>query len=253
MTTAVYEPDRGPVGKVRRRLTRAYARRPATRSPARGMVTFSFDDAPASSAHEGAAVLEARSVRGAWFISAGLCGAHDHLGRYTTKEEVADLHRRGHEVGCHTFSHLDCARVSTAALLEDVAQNQAFLHGLGAAAETFAYPFGEVTFAAKRALAGRFLLLRAIQPGLLRLGSDLAQAPSVGLQGPGGEANALRWVARASAARAWLILFTHDVRDEPSAWGCTPAVLSRVLEAALAAGLDVVTVAEGARRMGAGE
>ena len=251
--TVPYEPDRGPVGKLRRRLTRAYARRPAARpAPARGMITFSFDDAPASSAHEGAAVLEARGARGAWFISAGLCGGQDHLGRYVTHEEVAGLHRRGHEVACHTFSHLDCARTSVEVLMRDVERNQAVLRGLGCEAETFAYPFGEVTFGAKKALGACFLLLRGIQPGLLRRGGDLAQAPSVGLQGPDGEAEALRWVSRAASERAWLTLFTHDVRPEPSAWGCTPAALSRVLDAALDAGLEVVTAAEGARRMGAG-
>ena len=251
--TAPYQPDRGPIGKIRRRLTRAYARRPAAHAPPPGgMITFTFDDAPASSAHDGAAVLEAKRVKGTWFISAGLCGAQDHLGRYATREEVADLHRRGHEVAGHTFSHLDCARVSTGAFLEDVELNQVFFREIGCDAETFAYPFGEVTFAAKKALAKQFTLLRTVQPGLLGRGADLAQAPSVGLQGPHGEAEALRWVARAAAEGAWVTLFTHDVRTAPSAWGCTPAALARVLDAALAAGLEVVTAAEGARRMGAG-
>ena len=249
--TDVYRPDLGPVGKLRRRLTRFYARRPAPAEPGAGLVTFTFDDAPASSVQEGAAILEAAGRKGSWYISAGLCGGHGHMGRFATKAEVVDLHVRGHEVACHTFSHLDCARMTTSAFVEDVDRNRAALKALGCATETFAYPFGEVSFGPKRELSRRFTLSRTAQAGLIRRGSDLAQAAGVGLLGPDGEAASLAWIARAAAERAWVILFTHDVRPEPSPWGCTPAALSRVLDAALAAGLEVVTAAEGARRMGA--
>ena len=248
---APYQPDMGPLGKVRRRVTRLRARRPARATPARGMVTFSFDDAPASSLHAGAPVLEARGLRGTWYISMGLCGVTAHLGRYTTPDEVGELHARGHEVACHTFSHLDCARQTRRSFVEDVDRNRAALRALGCETETFAYPFGEVAFAAKQEAGRRFALARSAQSGLMHAGSDLAQAPSVGLQGPHGEETALRWLSRAAEQGAWLILFTHDVQAEPTEWGCTPQALARVADAAAGLGLDVVTAAQGARRMGA--
>lgn len=248
--SAPYRPDMGPLGKLRRRLTRLHARRPAPAAPACGMVTFSFDDAPASSLHHGAPVLEARGLKGTWYVSAGLWGATAHLGRYTTREETAEIAARGHEVACHTFSHLDCTRVTPAAFAEDVDQNRAALADLGCETRTFAYPFGEVGFGAKREMAGRFPLARTVAAGLVRRGSDMAQAPSVGLQGSGGEAAAARWIARAKVEKAWLILFTHDVSETPTAWGCTPDALARAADAAVAAGLEVVTAAEGARCMG---
>ena len=249
--SAPYQPDMGPVGKLRRRVTRLRARRPARRAPAHGMITFSFDDAPASSAHTGAPVLEMRGLKGTWYVAMGLCGATAHLGRYTTAEEVSDLHARGHEIACHTFSHGDCSRQTPREFAADLDLNGAALRLLGCEARTFAYPFGEVAGGPKREAGRRFALARGVQHGLLRRGSDLAQAPAVGLQGPHGEAEALRWTARAAAEGAWLILFTHDVQAEPTEWGCTPQALARVADAALAAGLDVVTAAEGARRLGA--
>ena len=249
---APYQPDMGPLGKLRRRLTRMQARRPARRAPPRGMVTFSFDDAPASSLQAGAPVLEARGLKGTWYISMGLCGLTAHLGRFTTPDEVVELHRRGHEIACHTFSHGDCARQSAADFAADVDRNRAALEALGCETRTFAYPYGEVAVGAKRETGRRFTLARTAQAGLLHKGGDLAQAPGIGLQGPDGEATALRWLARAAAESAWLVLFTHDVQAEPTAWGCTPAALGRVADSAAAMGLDVVTAAEGARRMGAG-
>jgi hypothetical protein len=54
----------------------------------------------------------------------------------------------------------------------------------------------------------------------------------------------------ADARKAWLILYTHDVSDTPSQWGCSTAALERLVDGAVNAGFDVVTVAEGARRIG---
>jgi hypothetical protein len=49
-----YEPDRSLKGKVRRRLIRLAHRRPARVKLERPMVSFSFDDAPATACEAGA-------------------------------------------------------------------------------------------------------------------------------------------------------------------------------------------------------
>ena len=54
-------------------------------------------------------------------------------------------------------------------------------------------------------------------------------------------------VQTAAEQKAWLILYTHDVAEAPSQWGCTPGVLARLADEALGRGFKVVTVAEGAR------
>jgi peptidoglycan/xylan/chitin deacetylase (PgdA/CDA1 family) len=114
---------------------------------------------------------------------------------------------------------------------------------------TFAYPFGEVAPATKRALAGRFGLMRALHHGVVRAGADLNQAPSICVEGAGGEAQASRWLERTAGRRGWLILCTHDVARDPSPHGCTPQALAQLVERALSAGFEPVTVAEGAARV----
>jgi peptidoglycan/xylan/chitin deacetylase (PgdA/CDA1 family) len=173
------------------------------------------------------------------------------MGRFATGADARRLHEAGHEIACHTFSHLDCGQSSEAVTLADVDQNAESLAQWGTPDPvSFASPYGDVGAPAKTALAGRFKTLRALHHGLIADGADLNQAPAVGIEGENGEAVANGWLDKAKARKAWLILYTHDVADAPSQWGCTTSALERLIDRAVAEGFDVVTVAEGAKRIG---
>jgi peptidoglycan/xylan/chitin deacetylase (PgdA/CDA1 family) len=252
MTEAVYSADRSLKGKLRRRLARALVRRPATVRLERPMVTFSFDDAPVSAMTTGPRILEERGWRGTYFVAAGLAGTDGSMGAYGANDDTRRLHRTGHEIACHTYSHLDCGKADGATVAADVERNQAALKTLGLPpSQTFAYPYGDVSPAAKRVLDGRYAILRALHHGMITTGTDLNQAPAVGIEGQHGEAVAARWLDEAARGKAWLVLFTHDVRESPSPFGCTPGALKRLADKAGAMGFDVVTLADGARRIGA--
>jgi len=246
----VYHADASWRGKLRRRTVRLATRRPA-KAPAGPMISFTFDDVPASAADAGAAILARRGMKGAFFVAAALAGTDAVTGPMATPDDVRRLADAGHEIGCHTYSHLDCGQAAPHDAVEDVARNAETLAAWGVGRPTsFAYPFGDVAPATKRAIAPRFSLMRALHRGLVTAGSDLNQAPAVGVEGPDGEALAMGWLARAAHRRAWLILCMHDVADIPSPYGCTPAALERLADAALANGFEPVTVAEGAARVG---
>ncbi len=244
--------DRSLKGKLRRRIARLEVRRDASSGPPGPMVSISFDDAPVSAVQAGAEILEARSARGTFFIAMGLAGQDGPMGRNADAAEIRALMDAGHEIGCHTFSHLNCGLAPAGITTGDVERNRTALAGLGAPEPvSFAYPYGDVSSRAKIALGGRFALLRALHHGVIHKGADLNQAPAVGIEGDGGEATARRWLHRAVAERAWLILYSHDVRETPSPYGCTPQALARLVDEAQAAGAEIVTVAEGCRRIGA--
>ena len=243
--------DRSWKGKLRRRIARLEVRRAAAGAPPGPMVSFSFDDAPVSAAGAGAGILERRGVKGTYFIAMGLAGQDGPMGPNADAEAIRRLAEAGHEIGCHTFSHLNCGQTPPGLITGDVKRNREALGALGAPAPvSFAYPYGEVSSRAKAALGSRFSLLRALHHGLIHRGSDLNQAPAVGIEGASGEDVARRWLSRALAERAWLILYSHDVRQDPSPYGCTPEALARLVDEALDGGAEVVTVAEGCRRIG---
>lgn len=245
-----YSADRSLRGKLRRRYTRLAYRKPLRLSLERPMLTFSFDDVPATAALAGARVLEQAGLRGTFYICAGLEDGEGPMGRYGSSEDARRLISAGHEVACHTYSHLDCGQAGQAAITADVERNGAALAERGAAHPvSFAYPYGDVSFAAKRALGRRFKTLRTVQAGLVADGADANQLPAVGIEGDDGEARALHWMTEAARRKAWLILYTHDVAEAPSPWGCTPQALERLASQA-GADFDVVTMAEGAARAG---
>lgn len=239
-----YSADRSLGGKLRRRYARLTHRRPARLGLSRPVVSFTFDDIPASAAEAGARVLEAHDARGTFYLCTGLADHEGHMGRFANADEIRDLAGRGHELACHTRDHIDCHRASDQALLADTADNIARLTALGAAPRHFAFPYGEVSPHAKALLAPRYGSLRGVHAGLVHDGSDLNQLPAVGIEGEDGEVAARRWIDSAVAENAWLILFTHDVRETPSAWGCTPGALDRLAAHARAAGCDIRTVGE---------
>ena len=246
-----YQPDRSLKGKLRRRLVRLAARRPLVTAPDRPMVSFSFDDAPLTAVQAGAQALEARGARGTYYVAAGLAGTEAPMGICATPGDYRGLAEAGHEIACHTRSHLDCGRASAALADADVTANAAAFAAWGIPVPvSFAYPYGDVAAGPKAALGGRFRTLRALHHGLIEAGCDLNQAPAVGIEGPDGEAVAARWLAAARRRNAWLILYPHDVAEAPSPWGCTPGALGRLIDLARADAIEIVTVAEGARRLG---
>lgn len=239
-------------GKLRRRRARLWRSRPLRVAPPAPIVSFTFDDIAESAAVAGAAALEAKGVRGAFYISAALCGRDGPMGRYADTDAVRRLARAGHEIGCHTYTHLECGPADRDRVAREVEINAASLTELcGRAPETFAYPLGDVSCAAKRELAPRFRLMRALHPGLVSRGSDLDQAPSVPVDGPDGEARAAHWIERAVRSRSWLILCLHDVAEAPSPWGCTPETLARLIDRAQQAGCEILPVARALDRIAA--
>lgn len=240
----VYSASNSLADRVRRRLAHLTNRRLVRLSFDRPTLSLAFDDVPATAALAGAPLLERAGVRGTFYISAGLCDRESHMGRFAGAAEVRTLVAAGHEVGCHTYSHLDCGRARTRTIEADVTRNRKALAKWGLEAETFAYPYGEISGAAKRILATHFAGMRSVCPGVVAGEADLNALPAVGLEGPEGEARSVHWMEAASRRCAWLILFSHDVREAPSRYGCTPEALSRLLSRARTQGFEILPVRE---------
>lgn len=237
----LYQPSVDLRAKLSRRVARLWARDVITPNLDRGLISFTFDDCPRSVVEHALPRLEAHDWRATIYACVGLCGTTNHLGLHMSETDLQDAYQAGHDIADHTFSHLDARQVGREAMLVDIAENKAAFARLGLpAATSFAYPYGEVTPIVKQALRRSFPLARGIHPPS-GPEIDLALAPSARLYSTDMN-ETLEEIERACRENRWLILFGHDVRDNPSEFGCTPEELQTIIDAVAARNLDVLSV-----------
>jgi len=242
-------PARNLLAKLTGRFNRASAMLLRTRAVrmvnAQPIVSFTFDDFPKSAVSEAAAMLERRGLAGTFYMSRAFDGATVDGIEYYDSSDLKRLVENGHEIGCHTASHVHVSQAGRSALVDEVASNARFLRErLGdTRMTTFAFPFGDMSVASKLFMQARFAACRTTSPGVNRNVADLgalkAERLYSGLMTPA-KIDAL--VGAAATARSWLIFYTHDVARDPSPYGCTPALFEMALESAARAGCQVMTV-----------
>lgn len=249
MTLAAYAPARDPMSKVRRRLTQWRAAKPARLTFAEPLLSISFDDFPATAAHEGARILESHGARGTFYAAASMIEQNGPCGRNFSAADIARLVHAGHEIGCHSFAHADAAQRDVFASLQDMAANRDALMAMGAPSpRAHAYPYGETTPPLKDALPPRFASARGVLPGVNHGRADLAQLRAFPLFGEDWLASMRATLKRAARRKAWVIGFTHDVADAPSPWGTRGADLDALLAAAHTLGFTVLPVSAALER-----
>lgn len=92
------------------------------------MVTFTFDDVPASACTIGVRILERYGARGTFYVAAGECGtARPGLPLRASIDQLKTIWENGHEIGCHTHSHPAVSRISFDQLDLELDRNQSVL------------------------------------------------------------------------------------------------------------------------------
>ncbi len=206
------------------------------------IISFGFDDCPASAIETALPILEAEGWRATVYVSVGLCGTENHLGVHMKTEDILDVHEHGHEIADHTYSHISSNNVGTREYIADVERNQKALTKLGLPrSRHFAYPFGHVSPSLKQALGKQFHTLRGVlSPTHATQDANLLNA--VRIYSGSRLQDALNQIERAKSKPIWLNLFTHDVRQNPSEFGCTPEEFQKIVKAVKESGLRVMTV-----------
>jgi len=217
------------------------------------LVSFTFDDVPASAYSNGAAILERYGLRGTFYIAAGTCGAMDEHWRLIDGARVRALYDAGHEIGCHTFSHVAVDRLGARAVEEECRRNRDALQELcpGIALTNFCYPFGRVSLPRKRQLEQRFDTCRGIYEGINAGIVDLALLRVIELYDRTLTRDKLAEVLRQTRARnGWLIFYTHDVAEPPSWIGSSPDLLRETIEAVQAENMRCLSVRDALTAIG---
>jgi peptidoglycan/xylan/chitin deacetylase (PgdA/CDA1 family) len=188
----------------------------------RAAVSLTYDDAIPSQRLNAVPALNARGLRGTFFLT----GKSDDLKAH--RGEWGALLSQGHELGAHTINH-PCDKkfdwVPEGGAIQDydlsrmeseLEENRTLLRSLGARQPfSFAYPCGETEVGEPKVsyeplIAKFFLSARGVEGRLAQPGSDdLNRIPA--FDGAKTKEELLALVDRAEAQGAWLVLFFHGV------------------------------------------
>ncbi len=232
--------------KVSRQFRPMFNRRLIPIRLEKALVSFTFDDFPLSAISNGARMLENEGWRATYYTSAGLAQSENHHGKHFSAQDLCDLEARGHEIAGHTHSHSDLTRLSVSESISEVQTNYEALKSMGVKSEinNFAYPYGEVNGRLKKALSEKFKSMRGIQDGAHYVSADLNELKSQAIDSKPNFDKALKIINGFSKRPGWLILFTHDIIENPSKWGCTPDKFEQIVNAVKMCGANVLPVTD---------
>ena len=210
----------------------------------KSIISFGFDDCPKSAFTQALPLMEAEGWRATIYVALGLCETTNHLGLHMSESDIVDAYLKGHEIADHTYSHLSSHDVGVNDYMADIERNQLGLQKLGIPkSRHFAYPYGHVSPNLKKALRRRFETLRGVvSPTSAAQDANLLWATR--LYSNDSIEFALEKITQAKTTPQWLHLYTHDVRDTPSEFGCTQEDFQLIVNAVKASGLEVMTVDE---------
>lgn len=227
------------------RVASAIPVNPAVRLDDGPICCFTFDDCPRSALDIGGGMLEAAGGAGTFFISASMGTGSTPEAPMMWGDDLANAVSRGHEIGCHTYGHAHLQELSGDEIDAEFDRNAAAIRGLlpDVALASFAYPFGEVSLRAKRAVARRFAVARGLRYGSNGRVVDLAELRTMGIASRYFDRDQMAGaIRRAASERKWLVFATHDVADQPSHWGCTPSEFQFVVDAVKGAGFEILSL-----------
>lgn len=221
-----------------------FVSRPVSVNGGGPLITFTFDDVPRSVLDNAIPVLDHFGIRATLYFALEI---RDEGGPYCDESDIESLASDGHEIGCHTLTHYSLRHGSPEGLYDDALEGKRALESIldGHPVDHFSYPFGEVTLRAKMRLQNVFRSMRTSTPGLNVGRVDRNYLRAQPLYGARTDLRRLRSeVARACECGAWLILYTHEVVDQPDDYGTSPRDFRAVVEAAVESGARIATLSQ---------
>ncbi len=228
-----------------RRMAKWFGRRPVSLPNSEPIISFTFDDFPASALSVGGTILRGRGIAATYYTSLGLMGQTTPTGQIFQRDDLAAIREQGHDVGCHTFDHFPAWETPTATYIQSVERNHAALDRVfpGPRLDTHSYPISYPRPGTKRRLQHRF---RACRGGGQCVNSgqmDLNYVSSFFLEQSHDDMAAIdRVIENVLVSRGWLIFSTHDISQNRTRFGCTPLFFENVVRKACDSGAKLLSI-----------
>ena len=138
-------------------------------------VVITFDDARSGVYHHAFPILKKLGFTGVMYVVPGWLEGQEipvqeNYAPFLTWEHLNELADYGFEIGSHTFSHRNVARVEAVTLVKELDEAERLIEEkLGRKADHFSYPYGEYTQALRDAITVRYKTAVTVQKGFSKL------------------------------------------------------------------------------------
>jgi len=244
---------RGIRNIYRRYRTNSLEKRPAEWKSDQPVISFTFDDFPRSAYEVGGSILSKYHVCGSFYASFGLCGAHTSTGEMFRIDDLKAVLRSGHEIGCHTYDHLDAWETPTELFEKSIRKNIAAFERLfsGYPLLTFAYPRNNPHPKIKAATARYFKASRGggqmINKRILDL--NLIRSCFIDYKNRNNPVFFKELIEKNARDKRWLVFSTHDVGEIVSPHGCHRDAFEEIVARSVESGALVLPVHKVCQRL----
>ncbi len=239
----IYEPSNRMSDRIERKIRPFRSRRLMKFEIDRPIISITFDDFPKTAISVGANMLDKYGWTGTFYTCTGFAGITNHHGPQYDAADLPALEASGHEIAAHTYDHLDCTRLSEAQIQDQIKRNRQGLADMGVKqpVTSFAYPYGATNAGLKGFLGEHYHAVRGIGSGVHYDTADLNELKSEGLYSNSFKST-LSTLSGLSRRPGWYTLFTHDICENPTRWGCRPNEFETALEIIKSLGAIVLPV-----------
>lgn len=208
------------------------------------IVSFCFDDIPDSAITNGARILNKYGYAGTYYVCMGLSDNNNSNKTYFDHSQLKQLVENGAELACHTSTHIKLYKSGKKEILDNLKQNQEQINKLipGYKFKNFSYPSGQQTFRSKMILKKEYQSARGVKHGLNVKEMDVYNLYAYELRALLTLPEVYALIDKAIEQKAWLILYTHDVEENPSRVGCSPEYFESVVKYCASKQVEVSTV-----------
>lgn len=221
--------------------------RKAIRMPAGGrpVISFTFDDFPHSALRVGGEILKEFGARGTYYAALGLMGKVDSAGEMFEAEDILRVLRDGHELGCHTYDHLDSWTTKPSVFEKSIQVNRERLAVLVPNHDfrSFSYPISPPRIATKGRTSAYFDCCRGGGQTANQQVVDSNYLSAFFLEKKRDSPDVVHSLIEENSRKGgWLIFATHDVVDSPSPYGVKPPFFRDVVRASAESGAEILPV-----------
>lgn len=245
--------SRDVIGRLRNRAALIDKTRSVSWNMDTPLASFTFDDFPSDALEVGGRILqEEANARGTYYVSGCFMGKTIDGIKFYEEGHLKEAVRQGHEIGCHAFQHEKLGEKGPHFARTTCDENAAFIRdilGPNIRMTSFAYPYGDTSLTVKSKLSRKFEFCRGVRQQLNTGKVDCGQISIISLEiRHAQQVDLKRTVAEAVANKSWIVFLTHDVRENPSPYGSTPAMIENAVKIVKEAGIQILPLKEAANR-----